>query len=72
MSHQIWRQQCHHIDDRAEDHFFTQLSTWCKFGVLYEVPASMHDSSTSDQKNERSGCLCSTCDNEVNPRQDYD
>jgi len=26
----------------------TQLSPWCKLGVLYEVPASMHNSSTPE------------------------
>ena len=30
----------------------TQLSPWCKFGMLYEVPASTHNSSTSESTKE--------------------
>ena len=36
----------------ANTQIHTQLSPWCKFGVLYEVPASMHDSSTSESAKE--------------------
>ena len=36
----------------SDTQIHAQCSPWCKFGVLYKVPASMHDSSTSESTKE--------------------
>jgi len=50
-----------------------QHSSRCKLGVLYEVPASMHNSSTSESTEEGEvGLLVIPVNNKVIPHQVYD